>query len=186
MFRHGKRIVIGGLSFALIALIVMAFVVTSASPAVAARPRSTPTPVPADFYFVLSYDAPRWFDPSYVVRGDTSAFPGPHYPLCVWGSCFWSDNTLRIWPRTSNFSGTVNIEILNLPPNITAEIPSSVFVPLFGRAVIPVKLRASTAAELMNVSGVTFRGTSGSIVHTAQLPAFTVVDQLPPLPPQLA
>jgi hypothetical protein len=41
--------------------------------------------------------------------------------------------------------------------------------------------RHTPEAALGNVT-VTLRGTSGSIVHTADLP-FTIVDQLPPLDP---
>lgn len=183
MFRNARHIPVGGVIFTLVALILVVFVSAVMVPAADARPRPvpTPTPVPSDFYFSLSYTTANWFDPSYMVRGDTSAFPGPHYWLCAMGGCFWSDNSLLIWPRTSNFSGTVNIEVLNLPPGITAEIPSSVFIPLFGRASIPFKLRASSAAALMNVSGVVLRGTSGGVVHTQQLPTFSIVDQLPNL-----
>jgi hypothetical protein len=176
MFRRLRRTVIATVSLALIVLAVIAPATSSAAPVAAPQAAAAP-----DFWFVLSYNTANWFDPSYVVRGDVSNYPGPHYELCVYG-CFWSDNSARLWSRSGGFSGTVTLEYLNLPPGITAEMPTSVFVPKFGAGPsFSVKLRATAAAALGNVSNVTFRARSGSIVHTVVLPTFTVVDQLPPL-----
>lgn len=177
MFRHLTRILLVALSFAVIVLAVIAPGTSSAAP-IAAPQAAAVTP---DFWFTLSYNTANWFDPSYVLRGDVSAFPGPDYELCVYG-CFWSDNSLKLWSRSGGFTGNVTLAVLNLPPGITAEMPASVFVPRFGAGPrFSVKLRATSAAALGNVSGVTFRATSGTIVHTVVLPTFTVVDKLPPL-----
>lgn len=187
MVRYLRSGLIALMSFAVVALVIVVVGVGSAVPVTAngqeAPRRPTPTPTPGDFYLWLAYDTRNWFDPSYVVRSDVSAFPGPHYALASYSGWFWSDNSLTLRSRSGNFQGNVTLNVLNLPPNIVAELPSSIFVPLTGSVSIPLKLRASTSAALANVSGVTFRATSGSIVHTVQLPTFTVVDQLPPLPP---
>jgi hypothetical protein len=182
MVRRKRSTWMAALSFALIALAVMAFAISSAAPVTAAMPKPRPTPTPTgDFLFSLNYKGEYWTDPSYLVRGDTGPHPGPHYALASYSGWFWTENTLAVISR-NGFTGTVNLEVLNLPSGVTSELPSSIFVPQGDGVIIEVHLRASAAAALGDVSGVTLRGTSGSIVHTANLPTFTVVEQLPPLP----
>jgi hypothetical protein len=163
------------LSFALIALAVMAIVTSSAAPAAAARPRPTPTPAQTgDFLFVIAY---RWPDMSgYLVRGDNKLL----YALASYSGWFWSDNYLHII-SLNGFQGNVSLEALNLPPGVTSELPPSVFVPKFGSTRFTIHLRAATDAPLTTAT-ITLRGTSGSITHTGDA-RFTVVEQLPPLPP---
>lgn len=171
MFRHVRHTLIVALSFTLLTLVVIAPGISSAAPTEAPQAAA----LSPDFSFWLSYDTANWFDPSYLARGGR----GPLYELCVYG-CFWSENALQIGSR-NGFTGNVTIEVLNLPPGITAELPSFLFVPKFRSVRTSVYFRATTTAALGNVSGVILRGRSGNIVHTIELPTFTVVDQLPPL-----
>jgi hypothetical protein len=165
------------LIFALVALVMMIPGTPSTAPVEAASP---------DLIFSLNYKAEYWSDPSYLIRDDgTLPWPGsshgPLYAIASYSGWFWTTNTLSVISR-NGFTGNVNLEVLNLPAGITSEMPDSVFVPKGGGVTIAVHLRAASSVALADVSGVTLRGTSGSIVKTANLPTFTVVQELPPLP----
>lgn len=185
MLLHLRKTVLVTLSFTVVALMVLLIGAGSASPVTAAmntpRPRPTPTLRPdSSFIMLLNMRAPYHTDPSYLVRGGAA---GPAYVMFDYyvTTSFYVDNRLHAI-SVNGFQGNVTLQVLNLPPGITSEMPASVFVPIFSSTFVPVRLRASTSAALGNVSGVIIRGTSGSIIRNELLPPFTVVDQLPPLP----
>lgn len=182
MFRHLRRTRLVALSFAVMALTVMAIGVSSASPVTAARPVPTPTLRPdSSFIMPLAFRAPYHTDPSYLVRGGAA---GPAYVMWDYyhTASFYTGNSIRAI-SVNGFQDNITLQVLNLPPGITSEMPSTIFVPIFSSTVVPVRLRASTSAALGSVSGVVLRGRSGAIVRDEFLPTFTVVNQLPPLPP---
>jgi hypothetical protein len=98
--------------------------------------------------------------------------------------------TTPIWVSTdiqvisaNGFLGTVNLEVLNLPPGVTSLMPASVtivegsgFPPLASTAF---SLKADSTATLGTFT-VTLRATSGSIIHAIDY-QITVADALPPL-----
>ncbi len=180
MVRQLRTVLIAAVSFGLIALAVMVLGTSSASTVIAAKktptPGPSPTPTPtstADFIFSLNLKAEfGWV--GYLVRGGDA---GPVYEMCSYG-CFWVTNTLHVISR-NGFEGDVNLEVLNLPPGVTSEMPNSIFVPKGDGTTISVLLRATADAPLGDAT-MTLRGTSGTIVHTADV-RFMVVDQLPPL-----
>jgi hypothetical protein len=167
MTRQIRRTLITALSITLITLAMM--LPATSAPVVAASP---------DFLFSLNMKAEYWNYPSYLIRGGD---PGPDYPMASYSGWFWAENTLSVISR-NGFQGNVNLAALNLPSGINSELPSSVYVPKGKGVTIVVHLRATPGAALGDVSGVTLRGTSGNLVHTANLPTFTVVDERPPLP----
>jgi hypothetical protein len=165
MYRHLKRILIAVVGFALLSLAVIAPVTTSAAPA--------ESHLPPDFLFSVSWPAPTYS--GYLDRGGDSWV---RYPLQIYGWA-WCTNHLRL-TSYQGWSGTVNLEVLNLPAGVISEIPTSVFVPSRGSASVPIRFLAPANAPLTTVT-VTLRGTSGAKVKTADV-LFTIVDQLPPLP----
>jgi hypothetical protein len=83
----------------------------------------------------------------------------------------------------NGFLGTVNLEVLNLPPAVTSQMPASVTI-VAGSGFPPfASTRFSLKADATAPPGtftVTLRATSGLIVHTIDY-LITVVDALPPL-----
>lgn len=83
----------------------------------------------------------------------------------------------------NGFLGTVKLELLNLPPGVTSEMPASVTIvagsgfPPF--ASTPFSLQAGSTAPLGTFT-VTLRATSGLVVHSIDY-QITLVDALPPL-----
>ena len=180
MIRYRKSILVAVLIL-LISLTAIALEASSDVPVMTAKkkpptPTPTSTPSSADFSFNLNLK-PQYGWVGYLVR---SGDAGPLYEMNSYGSCFWTTNWLGM-VSLNGFEGDVTLEVLNLPPGITEEMPASAFVPRGGAKVVTVALRATAAAALGDVT-VTLRGTSGTIVHTVDLP-FMVVDQLPPLDP---
>jgi len=163
MFRHLRRVMIVGLSFALIALAFIAPGTTSAAP------QAAPT---AEFLLSIAYRAP--YESGYLVRGDNKLL----YALASYSGWFWSDNYIMVISR-NGWTGNVNLQTLILPSGVTSEMPTTVFVPKYGSATVLILLRAATNAPLAAAT-VTLRATSGSIVKTGDV-QFAIVDQLPPL-----
>jgi hypothetical protein len=110
-----------------------------------------------------------------LVRGDNKLF----YALASYSGWFWSDNYITVISR-NGWTGNVNLQTLNLPSGVTSEMPTTVFVPRYGSATVPIQLRSAIDAPLATAT-VTLRATSGSIVKTGDV-QFAIVDQLPPLP----
>lgn len=83
----------------------------------------------------------------------------------------------------NGFLGTVNLEVLNLPPGVTSQMPASVTI-VAGSGFPPFastkfSLKADATAPLGTFT-VTLRATSGLIVHTIDY-QITIADALPPL-----
>jgi hypothetical protein len=176
MFRHVRRTLIVALSFALITLAVIAPTSSSAAPVTADEVAMSAAPAAAaapDFLFSVSWSAPTYS--GYLVRGGDSWV---RYALQIYGWA-WYTNHLRV-VSFQGWTGTVNLEVLNLPAGVISEIPTSVFVPKSGSATVPIRFLAPANTPLTTAT-VTLRGTSGTNVKTANV-AFTIVDQLPPLP----
>jgi hypothetical protein len=121
----------------------------------------------------------------YLVRGGLSQSDCPHcvsdaeprYRYESYGACFYDSNRLSL-VSLNGFEGIVTVEVLNLPADVTSEMPGSVFVPQDGVGSTSFALRATTDASLQDAT-VTLRGTSGAIDHTLEAP-ITVVELLPP------
>lgn len=166
---------------ALIALTIIVLAASSDTSAMAAK-KKTPTPMPtstpasADFSFNLNLK-PQYGWVGYLVRGGDA---GPFYEMNSYGSCFWTTNWLGM-VSLHGFEDDITLEVLNLPPGVTEEMPDFAFVPRGGAEVVTVALLATSDTALGDGT-VTLRGTSGTIVHTLDLP-FHVVDELPPLDP---
>jgi len=83
----------------------------------------------------------------------------------------------------NDFSGTVALEVLNLPSGVVSETASAITIPEgFLSRSAALKLVAAPDAPLGDTV-VTVRGTSGSLVRTLDL-AIAVRDALPPCPTQ--
>ena len=78
----------------------------------------------------------------------------------------------------NGFSGTITLEILNLPAGVASQTATSIILPAGSARITDFKLVAASAAALGNAT-VTIRATSGSIVHTIEREIW-VVDELPP------
>lgn len=168
MFQPLSRMLKAVLIFTFVAAVMMLPGTGAVEPVEAASP---------DLIFSLNFKGEYHTGPSYLDRGGDF---GPRY-LVGWYGYSYTTNWLSVISR-NGFAGDVDLEVLNLPAGITAEMPESVYVERFNSARITIKLRAAPGATLGDVSGVTIRGTAGSIVKTALLPTFEVVDELPPLP----
>jgi secreted trypsin-like serine protease len=90
--------------------------------------------------------------------------------------CFYDSNTINL-VSLNDFSRDVRLEVQNLPAGVTSQTATMLTLPRRGVVSTPFKLQASGDAALGNAS-VTVRATSGSIVHTLNLP-ISVADQLP-------
>jgi hypothetical protein len=100
---------------------------------------------------------------------------GPRY-VGKFFDCFLDSNTTSL-VSLNEFSGDVRMEILNLVGGVTSRTPTTLTVPRRGDVSTPFKLQASGDAALGDAT-VTVRATSGSLVHTLDLP-ISVADQLP-------
>ncbi len=133
----------------------------------------------ADFALTANYKAPSFV--GYVVRGGLPSCAGcttavePRYVGTSF-SCFYDSNTISL-VSLNDFSGDVRLEVLNLPDGVTSQTATTLSVPRRGAVGTPFKLQASGDAALGDAT-VTVRATSGSIVHTLDLP-ISVADQLP-------
>ena len=133
----------------------------------------------ADFALSANYKPP--FFVGHVVRGGLSSCDGcttevePRYVGRSF-SCFYDSNSIDL-VSLNGFSGDVRLEVLNLPAGVTSQTATKLTVPRRGAVGTPFKLLATGDAELGDAM-VTVRATSGSIVHTLDLP-ISVADQLP-------
>ena len=133
----------------------------------------------ADFALTANYKAPTFV--GHVVRGGLPSCPEcttavePRYVGRSF-SCFYDSNTISL-VSLNDFSGVVRLEVLNLPDGVTSQTATSLSVPRRGAVGTPFKLQASGDAALGDATA-TVRATSGSIVHTMNLP-ISVADRLP-------
>jgi hypothetical protein len=135
-----------------------------------------------DFSLTANYRSPAFV--GHLVRGGLPDCPDcttaiePRY-LGTSFSCFYDSNTLSL-ASLNGFSGTVTLEILNLPPGVTSWTAASMVVPRRGAVSTPLSLRAEPGAAVGDAT-VTVRATSGGLVHSLSLP-IRVADQLPACP----
>src|SRR5215216_6943772 len=133
----------------------------------------------ADFALTANYKPPSFV--GYVVRGGLPSCAGcttavePRYVGASF-DCFYDSNTISLVSLNS-FGGDVKLEVLNLPAGVTSQTATKLTVPRRGVVSAPFKLQASGDAALGDAT-VTVRATSGSLVHTLDLP-ISVADQLP-------
>ena len=135
-----------------------------------------------DFSLTANYRPPGFV--GHLVRGGL-----PDCPTCTTAveprylgtsfSCFYDSNTLDL-VSLNDFSGTVVLDVLNLPPGVTSQTATSVVVPRRGAVSTPFRLHADPGAPLGDAT-VTVRATSGGLLHTLVLP-IRVADQLPACP----
>src|SRR5829696_1348339 len=132
-----------------------------------------------DFAFTANYKPPSFV--GYVVRGGLPSCAGcttavePRYVGASF-DCFYDSNTISL-VSLNGFGGDVKLEVLNLPAGVTSQTATKLTVPRKGVVSAPFKLQASGDAALGDAT-VTVRATSGTIVHTLDLP-ISVADQLP-------
>ncbi len=135
-----------------------------------------------DFTLGANYQPPAFV--GHLVRGGLASCPNcttavePRYVGTSF-SCFYDSNFLG-FASLNDFSGTVTLEVLDLPPGVTSQTATSVVVPRRGATSTPLRLQADSSAALGSAT-VTVRATSGALVHTLQLP-ISVADQLPACP----
>jgi len=133
----------------------------------------------ADFALTANYKPPSFV--GYVVRGGLPSCAGcttavePRYVGASF-DCFYDSNTISLVSLNS-FGGDVKLEVLNLPAGVTSQTATKLTVPRRGVVSAPFRLQASGDAALGDAT-VTVRATSGSLVHTLDLP-ISVADQLP-------
>jgi hypothetical protein len=132
-----------------------------------------------DFALTANYKPPSFV--GYVIRGGLPSCAGcttavePRYVGASF-DCFYDSNTISL-VSLNGFGGDVKLEVLNLPAGVTSQTATKLTVPRKGVVSAPFKLQASGDAALGDAT-VTVRATSGSIVHTLDLP-ISVADQLP-------
>ena len=133
----------------------------------------------ADFALTANYKLPSFV--GYVVRGGLPSCAGcttavePRYVGASF-DCFYDSNTISLVSLNS-FGGDVKLEVLNLPAGVTSQTATKLTVPRRGVVSAPFKLQASGDTALGDAT-LTVRATSGSMVHTLDLP-ISVADQLP-------
>ena len=133
----------------------------------------------ADFAFTANYKPPTLV--GYVVRGGLPSCAGcttavePRYVGASF-DCFYDSNTISL-VSSNGFGGDVKLEVLNLPAGVTSQTATKLTLPRRGVVSAPFKLQASGDTALGDAT-LTVRATSGSMVHTLDLP-ISVADQLP-------
>ena len=133
----------------------------------------------ADFALTANYKSPSFL--GHVVRGGLSSCVGcttavePRYVGTSF-DCYYDSNTINL-VSLNDFSSDVRLEVQKLPAGVTSQTATMLTVPRRGVVSTPFKLQASGDAALGDAT-VTVRATSGSIVHTLDLP-ISVADQLP-------
>jgi hypothetical protein len=133
----------------------------------------------ADFALTANYKPPSFV--GYVVRGGLPSCAGcttavePRYVGASF-DCFYDSNAISLVSLNS-FGGDVKLEVLNLPAGVTSQTATKLTVPRRGVVSAPFKLQASGDTALGDAT-LTVRATSGSMVHTLDLP-ISVADQLP-------
>jgi hypothetical protein len=132
-----------------------------------------------DFALTANYKPPSFV--GNVIRGGLPSCAGcttavePRY-IGASFDCFYDSNTISL-VSLNDFGGDVKLEVLNLPAGVTSQTATKLTLPRRGGVSTPFKLQASGDAALGDAT-VTVRATSGSIVHTLDLP-ISVADQLP-------
>lgn len=118
-----------------------------------------------------------------VVRDGTPPDTAAHFPVYPIGGfgCDFLSNSSEFRSHFG-FTGTIDIELLNLPPGVTSQTPGQVTItgPTPGASSSPdaaFVLQAAADAQLGDAT-VTLRATSGDLVQTRDLP-IRVVDELP-------
>lgn len=135
-----------------------------------------------DFSLTANYRPPMLV--GHLVRGGLMDCPAcisavePRYVGASF-SCFYDSNSLAL-ASLNDFSGTVVLDIVNLPPGVTSQTATSLVAPRRGAVSTPFRLHADPGAPLGDGT-VTVRATSGGLVHTLVLP-IRVADQLPACP----
>ena len=133
----------------------------------------------ADFALTANYKSPSFV--GHVVRGGLPSCVGctgavePRYVGTSF-DCFYDSNTINL-VSLNDFSGDVRLEVQKLPAGVTSQTAMLLTLPRRGAVGTPFKLQARGDAALGDAT-VTVRATSGSIVHTLDLP-ISVADQLP-------
>ena len=133
----------------------------------------------ADFALTANYKPPSFV--GYVVRGGLPSCAGcttavePRYVGASF-DCFYDSNTISL-VSSNGFGGDVKLEVLNLPAGVTSQTATKLTLPRRGVVSAPFKLQASGDTALGDAT-LTVRATSGSMVHTLDLP-ISVADQLP-------
>ena len=133
----------------------------------------------ADFALTANYKPPSFV--GYVIRGGLPSCAGcttavePRY-IGASFDCFYDSNTISL-VSLNDFGGDVKLEVLNLPAGVTSQTATKLTLPRRGAVSTPFRLQARGDAALGDAT-VTIRATSGSIVHTLDLP-ISVADQLP-------
>jgi hypothetical protein len=132
-----------------------------------------------DFALTANYKPPSFT--GHLVRGGLPSCVGcttavePRYVGASFG-CFYDANTISL-VSLNDFSGDVRLEVSNLPAGVTSQTATKLTVSRRSVVSTPFKLHASGDAPLGDAT-VTVRATSGSIVHTLNLPIL-VADRLP-------
>jgi hypothetical protein len=133
-----------------------------------------------DFALSANYGGAAWV--GHLVRGGLSSCPNcttaiePRYVNNDPFGCFYDSNSISV-TSLNDFQGTVTLQILNLPAGVTSQTATTLNVPRRGSTSTPLKLQAASNAAL-GAATITMRATSGSIVHTLDLP-ISVGAQLP-------
>jgi hypothetical protein len=124
----------------------------------------------------------------YLVRGGLQSCTGnctgglvePKEQVCLDDACstwIYTSDQLQV-VAVNGFAGTVNLEVLNLPPGVTSQTAASVTIDPGGSlAATPFSLKADASVPLGTFT-LTVRGTSGTLVHSIGY-EITVVDVLP-------
>lgn len=175
------------ISMATLVLVVVGVLAAAAAPGHRAAPvwaDSGGGKAAADFALSVNYGAAFTGN---LIRGETwnphplcnlcVTYGGPHYVVPDPLGCFYDSNSIGL-VSLNDFSGTVTLEVLNLPPGVTSVTAASVSVPRRGAVSTGFKLQAASTAAVGSAT-VTLRASSGAIVHTVTLP-ISVADQLPP------
>ena len=119
----------------------------------------------------------------YIVRDGTPPITSQFFPVYQIGGfgCDYGDNVIELVSHFG-FTGDITLELLNLPAGVTSQTGTSVSItgptPSAGQSPdVDLDLTASSTATLGDAT-ITLRATSGSTVHTVDLP-IRVVDTLP-------
>jgi hypothetical protein len=136
-----------------------------------------------DFALTINFQSPPHM--AHLVRGGLPASQcpvpcttdvEPRYQQSSFGVCYFDSNSIGV-VSLNDFSGTVTLEMLNLPAGVTSQTATSLTVPRRQAVSTPFKLQAVTNATL-GTATITIRATSGSIVKTLTH-EISVADALP-------
>lgn len=157
---------------------------TATGPALAGGGGSTTTPPPPDFALGVAegFIVPGGFPtcPDYYGCNPDRNWEPRELVFGFFGIAGYQGSTISL-QSINGFSGTVTLELLNLPPGVTSQTATTMTVAANATTSTPFKLQASSTT-LPGDYTVTVRATSGSLVHEWSSPLH-VVDPLPALPP---